>query len=421
MERKEIENLIKEWRRRVSFVRAEILEDLRKAAHPNRAIETEYLDPENPSQGVVYRTVGETDGPFCEARDRQIENECRISEIESILKGEGIDPFTAGFNTLLFVDTESSNCFNDVYKMCEYGQIGTDLSFNERTVLRKDILMSPGYDGKFNLVGRKGHRDLTLSHSYAEYKKSPTFARYYDDIAFFLCQKTSMVFMWAAENDVQALLDQCMRYDVPTFPFVSYDVQHIFMKEFPEFDGRPSLEKAAAFLELNLEGITQHKPDDDAFLTMLILKGIVEKTGKTILELIRDCPLCQCESTKAYYEMKKSHKEKAARIAMINKRKAELAPYHEELNGLLSTPVPEETPLEKLFAVSLEMKMHVDEALPKIKEWIGNGYHLKRNLNVAYLVAYDEAEIKHLKSVLDTSRLKIVLPDEFERICLPKA
>lgn len=416
MERKEINELLKEWRHRVSSVRAEILADLRDAPRPNVKTEVEYVDLNDPSKDTTYRTVGEMEGPFFEARDRQMENESRIMEIESLLKKERIDPFRCGIATLLFVDTESSNCFNDVYKMCEYGQIGTDPTFQEREGLRKDILMNPGPDGRFNLVGRKGHRDLVLAHSNREYWKSSSFEEFHGDISFWLRQEGSMVFMWASENDVQALLDQCVRYKMTRMSFVSYDVQQIFMEEFPEFKGIPSLEKAAAFLNIDIEGITQHRPDEDARITMMILKAIVDKTGKGIPELIYGCPACQCESTRAYATMKKRHKENAIRRAEINRRKAELAPYHDELNALLSAPVPEDAPKEIQFAVSLEMKMHVDETLPFIKKWVGNGFFLKRSLNVAYLVAYDEEEREHLKGILDTSELKIVLIHEFEEI-----
>ena len=353
--------LLKEWRHRATAVRAEILEDLRAAPKPEVKTEVEHAGP---SQAITYHNAGETEGPFFEARERQVKNEYRIAQIEALLKKDGIDPFQTAITTLLFVDTESSNCFGNLYKMCEYGQCATDVHFNEMPKGRQDIIMNPGRDGKFYLAGRKGHRDIILAHTEDEYRKAPLFPEFHNDISFFLKQENALVFMWASENDIQALLDQCWRYKMTRISFVSYDVQRIFMKAFPEFGGIPSLEKAAAFLGIDIKDNTLHRPDEDAYITMMILKAIVEKTGKTVMELIRDCPACQNESTKAYVTMKKRHKENAERRAVINKRKAELAPYHNELNALLSAPAPEDTPKEKMFAVSLEMKMHVDETLP---------------------------------------------------------
>ena len=61
--------------------------------------------------------------------------------------------------------------------------------------------------------------------------------------------------------------------------------------------------------------------------------------------------------------------------------------------------------------------MYVDETLPtNHQKWLGRGFCLRRNLNVAYLVAYDEAERQRLLSILDASELRILLPDEFREV-----
>ena len=58
--------------------------------------------------------------------------------------------------------------------------------------------------------------------------------------------------------------------------------------------------------------------------------------------------------------------------------------------------------------------MRVDEILPSNhQKWLGRGFCLRRNLNVAYFVAYDEVERQHLLSIVGTNELKILLPDEF--------
>ncbi len=122
------------------------------------------------------------------------------------------------------------------------------------------------------------------------------------------------------------------------------------------------------------------------------------------MKLIYDCPACQRESIREYRSMKRRHKENAIKRAEICKRKAALAPCHAELNELLSAPTPEGTSKDEMFAISLQMKMHVDETLPITKRWIGKGFCLRRNLDVGYLVAYDEAERQHLLTILDPPR-----------------
>lgn len=51
-----------------------------------------------------------------------------------------------------------------------------------------------------------------------------------------------------------------------------------------------------------------------------------------------------------------------------------------------------------------------------MEKWVERGYYLRRNLNVAYLVAYDEEDKKRLEEMLDTSALKVILIPEMEEI-----
>lgn len=312
----------------------------------------------------------------------------------------------------LFFDTESANSFNNVHKMCEWGSLMSNEAFLIYPGSKKDMLINPGRDGKFKLTGRKGSRDLILSHPYEEYLSAPLFDNRYAGIEFLLTQKETMIFLWAAENDIQAVLDQCRRYHLPEISFVSYDVQTLFASLFPESKEVPSLEKAMAALELSIDGITPHKPDDDALMTSSILKALCAKAGKSASELVKECPQCRKESLSTYAKLKKLNKKKEEQ----KERASALAPYHAELNAILAQGISEGTPKEKVFSVSAKMKMHIDETLPKIKVWLERGYHLRRSLNAAYLVYYDEDERRELESKLNLEELKLISADEFDAI-----
>ena len=316
----------------------------------------------------------------------------------------------------LFFDTESANCYGNLYKMCEWGSLLTDEEYNVLPNSKKDIVMNPGQDGKFNLVGRKVGRDLVLAHTYEEYKAAPLFESQYDNIKFLLGQKEMKIFLWAAENDIQALLDQCFRYRLPKISFVSYDVQMLFKTAFPEFKGMPALETAMGLLDLSVEGITAHRPDDDALMTSMILKALCEKTGKSVEQLINECPACRLESISAYAGMQKRHKAKMERRRLDEARKQALAPFNAALNEIFDQGIPEDTPKEKTFSVSAEMKIHIDETLGRVKAWLEQGFFLKRNLNVKYLVYYDEAEKEKLAAHLDLTELKLISIDEFDAL-----
>ena len=224
----------------------------------------------------------------------------------------------------LFLDTESSNCYGNLYKLCEYGYVTTDESFSFIPGGRRDVVVNPGKNGKFNLVGRKDGRNLTLAHEYSEYAKAPLFEDFYVNLRFLLERKDMMIFLWASINDIQALMDNCFRYRLPKIHFVSYDVQMLFKAVIPEVQGIPSLEKAAAYLEIDLTGITPHRPDDDALMTMLILKALCQRSGKTPSELVKECPRCEMDSISAYAALVKRRQKKMQRrhqAAQRNRRK----------------------------------------------------------------------------------------------------
>lgn len=313
----------------------------------------------------------------------------------------------------LFLDTESSNCFNNVYKMCELGWLMTDESLHLLKGTKRDVLINPGRDGKFNLTNRRDGRDITLAHPYVEYKKAPLFKELYDNIRFLLTQEDVLIFLWSAQSDIHAILDQCQRYYLAKISFISYDVQMLFRAAFPEIEKTPSLEKAMDVLGLSRENITSHRPDDDALMTMLVLKALCEKAGKDVSELLEEYPQCEMDSMATYVKLWKHHKEKEHRKKLAQKQKEALAPFNAALNEIFEQGVPEDVPFEKTFSVSLNMKLHIDETLALIMDWMAKGYWLKRSLGTRYLVAYDKEEAEVLKAKLDTANLIILAMAEF--------
>ena len=315
----------------------------------------------------------------------------------------------------IFLDTESSNSFNNIYKLCEYGFVITDEHLNTAQGVNKDVVINPGEGrgARFNLVGRKGGRDLILAHSADEYKAAKTFDIHYDNLKFLLNQKDVRIFLWAGENDIQAILDNCYRYRLPKIAFASYDVQVIY-KRIVQPKMTPSLEKAMSELGLSCDGIVAHRPDDDSKMTLMILKALCEKTGKNVENLIAEFPECRRESIPAYEKMRQRHKAKVQKRIADEKEKARLKPYNDELNAIFAQEHEEECDFDKLFSVSAGVKRHIDAALESIKKWISCGYRFKRNLAVKYLVVYDEEEARILKEKLDTTNLTIVTMKEFQ-------
>lgn len=316
----------------------------------------------------------------------------------------------------LFFDTESSNCFGNVYKMCEWGCLFTDTNFKVDSTSKKDVLFNPGSDGKFNLTGRKDGRDLILAHPYEEYRSSMLFKDYYGNIEFLLGLKDQMIFLWASENDIQALLDQCVRYHLPKISFVSYDVQILFKRVMPEIKGTPSLERAMDILELDRSSIVPHRPDEDALMTSMVLKALCEKTGMTPEQLVKEYPECEIESIATYKELHQRHIARVERKKLHEQRKKAHAEFDAKMKEAYPEGIPETQDREKTFNLSSNTRLHVDKAFAKTKTWIDRGFFMRRSPDVAYLVCLDEEEIRHLTNKMDLTSLKLVSIDEFDKL-----
>ena len=95
----------------------------------------------------------------------------------------------------LFFDIE---CCDGIH-ICEFGYVITDEQFH---VLSKEcLIMNP--EAPFNLTGRKGGRDLYLTHSEEEYRASPIFTAYYDKIKQFVSLSVG-----ESDDSVRSLYDK---------------------------------------------------------------------------------------------------------------------------------------------------------------------------------------------------------------------
>ena len=97
-----------------------------------------------------------------------------------------------------------------------------------------------------------------------------------------------------------------------------------------------------------------------------------------------------------------------------------MAPFNAALHEIFPQGTPEDVPMEKTYRVSMEVKIHADETLDKVKTWLQRGFYLNRSQSTPYLVCYDEVEKGFLASKIDPSSLKLVSMDEFDEITCPE-
>lgn len=177
----------------------------------------------------------------------------------------------------LFFDIE---CCDGIH-ICEFGYVITNEQFH---VLSKEcILMNP--EAPFNLTGRKGGRDLCLTHSEEEYRSSPIFTAYYDKIKKIIEEKEQKIVGFSMNDDAKFLNIACKRYDLTPIEFEFCDVQKAYQKL---FDKKTSLENAAKELEISVPE-RLHESSEDALLTLEVFKQICKKKNISPNEVLQTC------------------------------------------------------------------------------------------------------------------------------------
>ena len=187
-----------------------------------------------------------------------------------------------------FFDIECANCFQGRGKICSFGYVVTDEEFN--VLEKEDIVIDP--HSKFHLTGRGNRPGIVLAYDEEEFKSAPRFPHFYRKIRELLTDPDSMIFGFSVMSDAGYIKSECERYKKEIFDYDFIDVQRIFT-DMRKLSNTPSLLHAAE--EFNAEETQDvHKSDDDAYLTMKVLKGICLSTGLSVSEVIEKYPNGKC-------------------------------------------------------------------------------------------------------------------------------
>lgn len=189
----------------------------------------------------------------------------------------------------IFFDIECANCFHGHGKICSFGYVITDESFN--VIEKNDILMNP--HSRFCLTGRKNHPGIVLGYDEDTFNSSPDFKYYYNTIRNLLTRPNALKFGFAVLSDAGFLKSECERFSKELFDFDFIDIQRIYT-DFRELENTPGLIKCAHEYGV-LDNQEVHKSDDDSFFTMKVLEGLCKETGLTAIQLIEKFPHCKCK------------------------------------------------------------------------------------------------------------------------------
>ncbi len=182
----------------------------------------------------------------------------------------------------LFYDCECANSFDKISKICSIGYCLCDTDFN--LINKEDIIVNPEAPFDYHLYNKKS--DVQLSYTKKEFYNAPTYKEHYKKIEK-LFTSDVIVFGFSLDNDIKFILDANKRYNLLDFNFKYLDVQTIY-RLFSNEENNTSLDKALLELGVDIRNEVLHKSDDDAYMTMLLLKEIMQRLNTKSLRFILD-------------------------------------------------------------------------------------------------------------------------------------
>ncbi|MGN0795749.1 MAG: exonuclease domain-containing protein [Christensenellales bacterium] len=178
----------------------------------------------------------------------------------------------------LFFDIECCNGKN----ICSFGYVITDAEFN--LLQKEDIIINP--QAEFKLSRSGFNPNIKLAYDEQEFLNAESFPFHYERIKEILMEGNQIVCGHAVNNDAVFLKTACLRYKLPQLSYYFADSQKIYYMLGAGVNF--SLEKISENLKVELMNL--HKSDDDAHVTMLVVKAICKILRLSLKELIEICP-----------------------------------------------------------------------------------------------------------------------------------
>lgn len=173
---------------------------------------------------------------------------------------------------ILSFDIESTTGSHNDGSMCTFGYCLADYNFN--ITKQKDIVMRP----KTKRIESK----IKLHYDKAFIKSSPQFPTFYGEIKE-LFKNSYCVIGFSIMNDVEFLNNACEIFMLDKIEYEFLDVQLIYKTVYK----KPTLSALSTIAEeLGIE-YEAHRSDEDARVTLLVLKHILNDTNLTLAELLK--------------------------------------------------------------------------------------------------------------------------------------
>lgn len=179
----------------------------------------------------------------------------------------------------LAFDLEAANGYK-LYSVCSFGYVLADENFN---IIKKDnVWINPRC--KYNLNGTRKNVGIDLHLDKNLLDNSLDFKGVYDFVKNLLTDRDMCIIGHAIESDVNMLNKTCQHYNLPSIDYKFYCTQ-LFFKLFKGEKDVRALSKIANEIDIVF---TPHSAEDDAYASLMTLKYLVQKTGKTVEQLAEE-------------------------------------------------------------------------------------------------------------------------------------
>ena len=210
----------------------------------------------------------------------------------------------------LFFDCEFANCYNGKEKICEFGYVMVDETFN---LLHKgNIIINPNIkNNEWDWYALK----KILTRKKEVYENMLFFPAYFKRIEA-LIKNSDVILGHTIEADVHALNCELQRYNLSSLDFEFYDIKEMY-KSYNATKKDVSVEQMLVELGISSDN-NKHDAEADAFNTMLELKAILEKLEMSVQDLIELCPKAKDKTENFVMESRvRAEQRKEERLARI--------------------------------------------------------------------------------------------------------
>ena len=169
---------------------------------------------------------------------------------------------------IVSIDTESCNGCSYDGSLCSVGYCVFDENFN--ITEQKDVLVNP-LPKEFRLSSYGKAPEIKLGYDEKTFRSAPRFSGVYEEVKK-LFDGEVLVLGFSFNNDISYLNDACDKFNLERFKFSYLDVQKIYALQKGDKRQVGLASMASEY------GITfaEHRSDEDARATGLIMKGILE-------------------------------------------------------------------------------------------------------------------------------------------------